>query len=380
VVSRPDRADLAPVMTTTPAGLALAWTSALVLPAEVDALVASSYDAWEEKLYYVSWLGAEGFGEPVRVSHAPADRRAYDDVLFALGDPGAAAVEGEDDGARPLLLLHDSHDGRRRRLTLARVGAEAIEAGLDASDGLESQAGAKALAWMGDALWVAENALLGEDQRPGIRVRALERARLGRLPETLPAARGRGVGGAGEDEVAVPPDLAAGRAERPEVEAQANPGGAGAGTWRAWFGNLHLHSNLSRDGAADDGPPDWNLRALRDVAALDFVALTDHGSNLSAADWRETLARTELWDQPGAFVTLPGYEWSSPQYGHKNVVFRTQAAAAEHVPLAGQEGTPRELFDALTAGEAIAIPHHPSHGAVGATDWSFRDDDLQRQV
>ena len=364
---RPDRADLEPRLAPLAGGLALAWTSAALESVVVGELVTTGYDAFEGKLYYVCRLepGAERFGEPERISHAPMGRRAYGDELVAVGLP-----EGE------LALVHDSHRRRLRRAGLARVrvdesGDLTVSAGLDASQGFQSEPGTRGAVWHRGALWLAENGHVGA-ARPGVRVRSM--SDLERLVEVPEAGGRRPRPTEGEPARPPPPDLAEGPSRRPAVEL------AGGGSLRAWFGNLHLHSDLSRDGAQNDGPPEWNLRAVRDVAGLDFAALTDHGNGLSTASWPASLAVSELWDAPGSFVTLPGYEWSSPQYGHKNVVFRTAEGAAAYRPLSGQETGPEELFAGLVAGEAIAIPHHPSHGEVGATDWSFRDDALQRLV
>jgi hypothetical protein len=149
----------------------------------------------------------------------------------------------------------------------------------------------------------------------------------------------------------------------------------------AWFGNLHLHSNVSADGVADDGPPERNLLAVADVAGLDFASLNDHsGPVLDQVEWRRQIRLANLWNRPGTFVVLPGYEWSSPSHGHKNVIFPDPLAAQGRPPLEADRSSPTELWEHLEGEAAITIPHHPSHGAIDGTDWSFANDERQRLV
>jgi hypothetical protein len=43
-------------------------------------------------------------------------------------------------------------------------------------------------------------------------------------------------------------------------------------------------------------------------------------------DWKELTATSDRFDEPGRFVTVPGSEWTSPSYGHRNVSFRDAGA------------------------------------------------------
>ncbi len=93
--------------------------------------------------------------------------------------------------------------------------------------------------------------------------------------------------------------------------------------------DLHNHTRLS-DGAGDPAAAFACLRA----AGLDVAALTDHSRWASAflglldapgwtgidhRAWQLTASLADAADDPGLFVALRGFEWSSPIQGHLNV-------------------------------------------------------------
>ena len=101
----------------------------------------------------------------------------------------------------------------------------------------------------------------------------------------------------------------------------------------AWA-DLHNHTLLS-DG---DGPPEDAYRVMRE-AGVDVAAVTDHAASgrlvvhlaredrshvagttsVDDADWARLARAADAADEPGAFVALRGFEWSSPVLGHVNV-------------------------------------------------------------
>jgi hypothetical protein len=155
----------------------------------------------------------------------------------------------------------------------------------------------------------------------------------------------------------------------------------GGVSWRAFFGNLHLHSDLSGDLRGFEGRPEDNLQVLEDIPRLDFAALSDHAETLRPVDWWATRKLTELWNRPGAFVTLPGYEWTSLDFGHRVVIFPDEQAGDAMALLPAAPGAPpTALWEHLGSRDAITIPHHPSHAIRQPLDWSFRDDRFERLV
>jgi hypothetical protein len=146
------------------------------------------------------------------------------------------------------------------------------------------------------------------------------------------------------------------------------------------WGDLHGHSNLS-DGT---GTPDDYYRYAREVAALDVAALTDHDHwgmpflDDSPELWEGIVAATARHHEPGRFVTLLGYEWTSWIYGHRHVLHFTDRAEVRS-SLDPETDTPGKLWAALAGQEALTIAHHSAGNPV-ATDWSIAPDPLFEPV
>ena len=128
---------------------------------------------------------------------------------------------------------------------------------------------------------------------------------------------------------------------------------------QTWWGDLHSHTGHSFDGVGSDV-----FDYARWVSGLDFHAMTDHSSGparegftrgLGPHVWEDYTAATDAHHAPGEFVTLHAYEASFPApWGHHNVYFR----GAPGPLLSPSQVTLPELWAALTAGEALTIPHH----------------------
>ena len=126
-----------------------------------------------------------------------------------------------------------------------------------------------------------------------------------------------------------------------------------------WWGDLHSHTEHSFDGVGS-GVFDY----ARWVSGLDFHAMTDHSNGLAREGftrglgphvWEEYTAATDAHHAPGEFVTLHAYEASfRAPWGHHNVYFR----GAPGPLLSPSQVTLPQLWAALTAGEALTIPHH----------------------
>lgn len=85
--------------------------------------------------------------------------------------------------------------------------------------------------------------------------------------------------------------------------------------------DLHNHTVLS-DG---DGWPEDAFASMR-AAGLDVAAITDHAygtiepsKTIDEDAWRKLGKLAEDADEPGQFVAVRGFEWSSPSLGHMNV-------------------------------------------------------------
>jgi hypothetical protein len=92
--------------------------------------------------------------------------------------------------------------------------------------------------------------------------------------------------------------------------------------YKFYFGYLHAHSELS-DGKGD---PEYAYRFAHVSGGLDFFALTDHAEYFDIWPWEdrwgELVSAAEVVGQQyaGTYVTLWGFEWSNPVFGHINVL------------------------------------------------------------
>jgi hypothetical protein len=164
------------------------------------------------------------------------------------------------------------------------------------------------------------------------------------------------------------------------LETESNPLFVDAAAPHLLWADLHGHSNLS-DGT---GTPDDYYRYARDVAALDVAALTDHDHwgipflDESPAMWREIGAATARFHEPGRFVTLLGYEWTSWLHGHRHVLyFEDEGPLVSSLDEASDD--PAELWKALRGRAALTFAHHSAGGPI-ATNWDFAPDAVLEPV
>jgi hypothetical protein len=297
-------------------------------------------------------------GERVRIVYGAGPAGVRVDRYAERGQPLWLQVDGDGDGVRGTVLDSPRVDilpGPPERLVLtlpstARPGESVrlVAAVLDA----EGSAGVE-----------TEGEIVFDEVPEGLPVPA----RLG-LPA---AARGR----AKASVVAAAPGLYRLRARGPGgLEAESNPLLVSADVRRVLWADLHGHSALS-DGT---GTPEDYYRYARDVAALDVAALTDHDHwgmpflDASPELWREIVDTTRAFHEPGRFVTILGYEWTSWVHGHRHVLhFEDEAEIRSCID--PEHDSPRELWGALRGRPALTFAHHSAGGPV-ATDWSIPPD------
>ena len=98
------------------------------------------------------------------------------------------------------------------------------------------------------------------------------------------------------------------------------------GELKLFFGDLHVHSRISAD---LDGEPDELYHFTRDVARLDFMALTDNDFTwftepLRADVWERLQSMANFFYEPGVFTTFVAWEYTR----HRQV--RTLAGIDSH--------------------------------------------------
>jgi len=143
---------------------------------------------------------------------------------------------------------------------------------------------------------------------------------------------------------------------------------------KIYWGDIHGHSGIS-DGS---GTPEHYFYYARNVACLDFNALTDHGETagllIGALDYLEK-ATNEAYE-PGAFVTFPGIEWTNAQTGHYTCIFSGNKLIKEPVisfmivTSIQQFWEALDKFTASTGCKALALPHHTTKEEY-PQDWTY---------
>jgi len=156
--------------------------------------------------------------------------------------------------------------------------------------------------------------------------------------------------------------------------AESNPLVVTADGPQVLWGDVHGHSAFS-DGTGT--PEDYFLYA-RDVAGLDVVALTDHDHwGILSLDshpglWNEIRDTVRRFNDPGRFVTLLGYEWTSWIHGHRHVLyFEDDGDVISSLP--EPTDSPIELWKALEGKPALTFAHHSAGGPI-ATNWAIPPD------
>jgi len=145
---------------------------------------------------------------------------------------------------------------------------------------------------------------------------------------------------------------------------------ANASEYNLFFGDLHGHTNFS-DGKG--GYPAQYFAYCRDVAKLDFCAVTDH--NIGQKNLDNTSKEANNFNSP-TFVTFSGNEWSSARYGHKSCYNISRSCSAS----SSSCDTPSELYASVKSDGGLCHAAHPAESWAGQneTDWSFSEDEIER--
>jgi len=146
-------------------------------------------------------------------------------------------------------------------------------------------------------------------------------------------------------------------------------------TERLYWGDLHCQTYFS-DGLRC---PEELYAFARHEAFLDIFALADHSEWITDRQWDYFVSVTNDCNDPGAFVTLVGQEWTSMKYGHRNLHFPGDSAPcvrSSH-PV---DGDLDRLYQIARNEGAIVVPHHSANVTMGV-DWSLgHDPEVERLV
>jgi hypothetical protein len=153
--------------------------------------------------------------------------------------------------------------------------------------------------------------------------------------------------------------------------------------YNVYWGDTHCHSTYSIDVPSFRGEtPDKLFIYARDVAKLDFLAVTDHAEAYQEDNWQKFQKTANEFYVPGNFVTFIGFEYTSmdssgqgfdhskPGGGHKHVIFRDNNVTS--APISSMTTSIEELWELLKPYEAIVIAHSPADGGLRhSADWNY---------
>lgn len=141
-----------------------------------------------------------------------------------------------------------------------------------------------------------------------------------------------------------------------------------------YWGDIHGHSAFS-DGS---GTPEHHYYYARNVACLDFNALTDHGEAIGVIpgglDHVERV--TNNYYEPGKFVSFHGIEWTNAPTGHYTCIFsggtviRNQQFSFFVTKSTQQLWNALDSFTESTGCRALALPHHTTKEEY-PQDWTL---------
>jgi hypothetical protein len=146
-----------------------------------------------------------------------------------------------------------------------------------------------------------------------------------------------------------------------------NPVNVSADSLNIYWGELHTHGKISRDGFGDDG-----YLFARNGVGLDFYGATDHSDfnavdtfGINTEEWSLLKSKALRFHQPGRFVTFLSYENSldNPS-GHYNFIYNFDDSLVDNVPMLAKDlffyipNFWTKLNQLGMQGKALTIPHH----------------------
>ncbi|MDA2938530.1 DUF3604 domain-containing protein [Acidobacteria bacterium AH-259-A15] len=155
------------------------------------------------------------------------------------------------------------------------------------------------------------------------------------------------------------------------------------------YGDLHHHTEFSRDPGYLNGDVESNYRYVRDIRRLNFLGLADHVEHLNEHDWYRIRRSASFFNNGDQFATFVAFEWTSEFYrsgnyqeGHHNIVYRTDGPEVRYYSASLPESnTPLRLIQRLEEdiarareqnieANAFVFPHDPSRWVQPIT-WSW---------
>ena len=146
---------------------------------------------------------------------------------------------------------------------------------------------------------------------------------------------------------------------------------------KVFWGDIHVHSNLSMCDRPNNGSPEENYEYARSEAEHDFISIADHIEHMNEEEWEFAKEEMERANEEGLFVTIPAYEWTSSWFGHKN--FYAPEVGIPHLS-STRVGIwrPTQVWKALEewGGEVITVPHHTARTEF-LQNWNYHHSKFQ---
>ncbi|MCL2817871.1 MAG: CehA/McbA family metallohydrolase [Clostridiales bacterium] len=135
-----------------------------------------------------------------------------------------------------------------------------------------------------------------------------------------------------------------------------------SGEVNTYFGDLHVHTNYSNCGYPNNKTLEENARAAKE-RGHDFIAFTDHGEHMNPDAWRRYFEEMEEVQDKVGILVVPAVEWTSFEYGHRNVYFAdNQPMPPRFDSRTFETDHPKKLgaFFKKHGLDAVAAGHHPA--------------------
>lgn len=147
------------------------------------------------------------------------------------------------------------------------------------------------------------------------------------------------------------------------------------------WGDLHKHSNISRCSTGNEPSPDDHYKYSHDICQYDFLCMSDHAEHTTDFNWWRIQKLADLYNVPGYFSVLYGYEWTAGwPVGHHNVIWAEKPAPILRHSLEGTH-TIEGLWSTLDkiGRPALTIPHTSADPGMG-TRFDVHNDKYERLI
>ncbi|MFP4536573.1 MAG: hypothetical protein ACLFNP_12670 [Spirochaetaceae bacterium] len=165
---------------------------------------------------------------------------------------------------------------------------------------------------------------------------------------------------------------------------------------KLFYGDIHNHCNISYahgnlsdalenarqrlDFCSVTGHAHWTDIPERNERTDHIVDFHERGFEKLKSNWRATLETLRVAEEPGSFLTFPGFEVHSSAHGDRAIVYRDpqgELLYPETIPALHRQL--REL--SITDGAALALPHHIGyHRGARGINWESFDEKVSPVV